>query len=93
MTVVIDSSGSCFDFLTSVKNVICLLCALLSAEIPSVDIIFSTKKEPIILYSDVPSVNALSENSAICPALFSYFSKEFSLNCDLESGIHAAYDL
>lgn len=96
VTVVIDASLSCFNFLTannSLNTVICLLCALLSAEIPCVDIILSTKNDPIIFCSDVPSVGALSEKYAIWPALFSFFSKEVSSNCDLESAIHASYDL
>ncbi|KAK8878640.1 hypothetical protein M9Y10_005420 [Tritrichomonas musculus] len=96
VTVVIDASLSCFNFVTTVnslKTVICLLCALSSVELPCVDVLLSTKESPIVLCSDVPSVYALSEKSAIWPALFSHFSQDVSPNCDLEAAIHAAYDL
>lgn len=86
VTVIIDALLSSFNFFTTVslmKTVICLLCALSSIEIPCIDIILTTKNDPIVLCSDVPSVYALSEKSAVWPSLFSHFAKEVPADCDL----------
>ncbi|KAK8835984.1 hypothetical protein M9Y10_040181 [Tritrichomonas musculus] len=96
VTVVIDASNSSFNYIASVfsmKTIICLLYALSSIEIQYVDVILSTNKNPIVLCSNVPSNVALNKKSDVWSALFSHFSKSMPSNCDLESAIHAAYDI
>ena len=96
VTVVIDTSRSCFNFIESIhsiKTVINILCALSSVNIPYVNILLATEKEPIILCNDVSSNEALNENSTIWSALFSYLLQHPLNECNLESGIQAAYDL
>ncbi|OHT04875.1 hypothetical protein TRFO_27550 [Tritrichomonas foetus] len=94
-TIVIDSSISCFDILSSphsLQTIRVLFSALSSIDIPCIDVIVATSGAPIVLCSEMPSLHCLGEKSQLWPALFVCL-EEHKTTCDLESAIHAACDL
>lgn len=96
ITVVIDASISCFNFIGSIhsiKTVTNVLCALSSVDIPCISIILATENEPIVLCCDVSSAMALNEKSSVWPALFSYLLQSQLNDTNLESAIQSAINL
>ena len=95
VTVVLDSSSSCFGSLSIVhtfstlKN---LFSALASIDLPCFDLIITGEKNPYILCSEKRTMDALSEKSQIWPIFFTLINQQIK-NTDLASAIRAAYNL
>ena len=95
VTVVVDSSSSCFGSLSIVhtfstlKN---LFSALASIDLPCFDLIISGEKNPYIICSEKRTMDALSEKSQIWPIFFTLINQQIK-NTDLASAIRAAYNL
>ena len=95
ITIVIDSSYSCFNnfnFNHSILTIRALFSALLVHELPSLDVIVSGVKEPYILCSNITTTRALGNKSTIYESLFSILQRP-PFESDLTSAIRAAYDL
>ena len=93
-SIVIDSSISClndFSKIHTIQTISILLSALAYDNISCLDIILCTNKEPIIICSEKIGSQILSEKSQIWLSLFSLL-KGYQ-NCDLSSGIKAAFNL
>ena len=95
VTVVVDSSSSCFGSLSIVhtfstlKN---LFSALASIDLPCFDLIITGEKNPYIICSEKRTMDALSEKSQIWPIFFTLINQQIK-NTDLASAIRAAYNL
>ena len=95
VTVVIDSSISCFGPLSSQhtwNTIQILLSALGAIDLPCFDLIISGNPNPYIVCSEKNSLDILSEKSLIWPILFDLLNKNVK-NTDLASAIKAAYNL
>ena len=95
ITIVIDSSYSCFNtfnFNHSVLTIRALFSSLLVHELPSLDVIVAGTKEPYILCSNITTTRALGNKSTIYESLFSILQRP-PFKVDLSSAIRAAYDL
>ena len=95
VTVVIDSSISCFSSLSSQhtwNTIQILLSALGAIDLPCFDLIISGNPNPYIICSEKNTLDALSEKSQIWPILFDLLNKNIK-NTDLASAIKAAYNL
>ena len=95
ITIVIDSSYSCFNtfnFNHSFLTIRALLSSLLVHELPILDIIVSGEKEPYILDSNITTTRALGNKSTIFESLLSILQKP-PFKSDLYSALRAAYDL
>lgn len=96
ISIIIDSSKSCFSQISSshsFQTIKTLLSALASIDIPYIDIIIATKTNPIVLCSETQSIRLLSDKSPFWPSLFTCISQSISDYCNLESAIHASYDI
>ena len=95
VTVVIDSSISCFSKLSSQRtlNTIQMLLSPFGAiHLPCFELIISGNPNPIIVYSEKNTLDILSEKSQIWPIVFDLLNKNIK-NTDLASAIKAAYNL
>jgi len=95
ITIVIDSSYSCFNsfnFNHSILTIRALLSSLLVHELPSLDIIVAGAKEPYILCSNITTTRALGNKSTLYESLFSILQRP-PFKVDLSSALRAAYDL
>ena len=96
ISIVIDSSKSCFNPLSSshsYQTIKTLFAALSAIDVPCIDIVVATKATPIVLCSEIPSLRIFNDKSPIWPSLFNCIAENYSENCDLESAIHTAYDI
>ena len=95
VTVLIDSSNSCFggvSLIHSLQTIKMLLNSLNSIDLPCFDLIIATESKPIIICNERNTFEILSDNSQIWPILFSLISRKVS-NIDLSSAIHSAFNL
>ena len=95
ITVIIDSSISCFNSLASQhtwNTIQILLSALGAIDLPCFDLIISGDPNPYVICSEKNSLDILSEKSQIWPILFDMLNKNIK-NTDLSSAIRAAYNL
>lgn len=95
VTVIIDSSVSCFSSLSSQhtwNTIQILLSAIGAVDLPCFDLIVSGDPNPYILCSEKNTIDVLSEKSQIWPTLFNLLNKNVK-NTDLASAIRAAYNL
>ena len=96
ISIIIDSSRSCFNPLSSshsYQTIKVLLAALASIDIPCVDVIIATDETPIVLASEIPSLRLFNDKSTFWPSLFNCLSEASFGCCSLEAAIHAAYDI
>ena len=94
VSIVIDSSISCFNELCiihTLHTLRILLSAISFDNLPCLDIVISTRKEPIILCSEKSANEILSDKSPFWAVFFSCFEGEPS--SDLASAIRAAFNL
>ena len=95
VTIVVDSSYSCYNDLSgshSFQTLRALLSSLNIYDLPSLNLIITGEKEPYILCSYVPSLKALKNNSNIWEIFFKIIQMR-PIKTDLFSAISAAYDL
>ena len=95
VTVIIDSSISCFGTLSNQHTWITiqmLLSAIGAVDLPCFDLIISGNPNPYIVCSEKNTLDALSEKSQIWPIVFDLLNKNIK-NTDLASAIKAAYNL
>ena len=95
VTVVIDSSISCFSPLYSHhiwSTIQMILSSFGAIDLPCFDLIISGSPNPYILCSEKNTLDILSEKSKIWPILFKLLFNN-SENTDLASAIKAAYNL
>ena len=95
VTVVIDSSISCFGPLSSQhtwNTIQVLLSALGAIDLPCFDLIISGNPNPYVVCSEKNSLDILSEKSQIWPIVFDLLNKNVK-NTDLASAIKSAYNL
>ena len=95
VTVIIDSSISCFSPLSSQhtwNTIQVLLSAIGSIDLPCFDLIVTGNPNPYVICSEKNSLDILSEKSQIWPILFDLLNRNIK-NTDLASAIKAAYNL
>ena len=95
VTIVVDSSYSCYNNLSgshSFQTLRALLSSLNIYDLPSLNLIITGEKEPYVLCSNVPSLKALKTNSNIWESFFKIIQMR-PIKTDLFSAISAAYDL
>lgn len=95
VTVIIDSSTSCFSPLYNHhtwSTIQILLISLSAIDLPCFDLIISGNPNPYILCLEKNTLDILSEKSKIWPILFDLLFRN-SENTDLASAIRAAYNL
>ncbi len=95
VTVVIDSSISCFggaSLIHSLQTIKMLLSSLSIIELPCFDLIIATESNPVIICNERNTFEILSDNSQIWPIFFSLITRKIS-NVDLASSIRAAFNL
>ena len=95
ITVIIDSSISCFSELSNqhtLNTIQILLSALGTIDLPCFDLIISGSPNPFIVCSEKNTLDVLSDKSQIWPILFDLLNRNIK-NTDLASAIRAAYDL
>jgi hypothetical protein len=95
ITIVIDSSYSCFNSLNfnhSILTIRALFSSLLVHELPTLDIIVAGANDPYILCSNITTTRALGNKSTLYESLFSILQRP-PFKVDLSSALRAAYDL
>ena len=96
ISIIIDSSRSCFNQLSSshsYQTIMVFLTALASIDIPCVDVIIARNEVPIVLASEIPSLRLFNDKSTFWPSLFNCLSEDSFGCCSLEAAIHAAFDI
>ncbi|OHT01916.1 hypothetical protein TRFO_31156 [Tritrichomonas foetus] len=76
--IIIDNSSSCFNISTfthSYQTILTFLYSISKIDLPSLNIIVTTKNGPMILCSEKPSMITLEEKSPIWISLFHYLSE------------------
>jgi len=94
VSVVIDSSNSCFNYICfahSIQTIQMILSSLNSIDLPCFDLIIA-KDKPHVLCSEVNTLRSLNSRSPLWELLISELQNS-SKPSDLASSIHAAYDL
>ncbi len=95
VTIIIDSSFSCFSSLSSQhtwNTIQMMLSALGSIDLPCFDLIITGNPNPYVVCSEKNTLDILSEKSQIWPILFDLLNKNIK-NTDLASAIRIAYNL
>ena len=95
ITVVIDSSVSCFSLLScqhTWNTIQVLLSSLGAINLPYFSLIITGSPNPYVVCSYKNTLDVLSEKSQIWPILFDLLNKKVK-NTDLASAIKAAYNL
>ena len=96
VTVIIDSSISCFSPLSNLhtwNTIQMLLSSLGSIDLPCFDLIITGNPNPYIICSEQNSIDILSDKSQIWPILFDLLNYKNYNNVDLASAIRVAYNL
>ncbi|KAK8853815.1 hypothetical protein M9Y10_016358 [Tritrichomonas musculus] len=96
ITIIIDSSRSCFNSLSSshsYQTIKTLFSALASIDVSCVDVIVARNGAPSVLATEIPSSRLFSDKSSLWPSLFYCLTESCSDGCNLESAIHAAFDI
>ena len=95
VTVIIDSSISCFSPISSQHSwttIQVLLSSIGTIDLPCFDLIVSGNPNPYVICSEKNSLDILSEKSQIWPILFDLLNRNIK-NTDLASAIKTAYNL
>ena len=95
VSIVIDSSYSCFNDLTgahSFQTIKTILSSLAIIDLPCFDLIVTGDPNPIVICSEVGTLNALKSKSPFWQSLLAVLQRP-NKNVDLGSAIHAAFDL
>jgi len=95
ITLVIDSSVSCFNQLScqhTWNTIQILLCSLGAINLPYFNLIITGNPNPYIVCSYKNTLDVLSEKSQLWPILFNLLNKKVK-NTDLASAIKASYNL
>lgn len=96
ISIIIGSSKSCFSQLTSshtYQTIYTLLSSFASINIQYIYVIIATESAPFVLCSEIQSTTLLNYKSSFWPSLFSCLSQQNPNYCNLESALHAAYDI
>ena len=95
ISIILDTSISCLNelsFLHTFQTLNYLLCSCSCLDLPCFDFIVARKNNPILLCSEVGTLNALNEKSNIWATLFTLLKNPVN-NCNLSSAIKLSYDL
>ena len=95
VTIILDTSISCLNslsFLHTFQTLNYLLCSCACLDLPCFDFIVARDTNPILVCSEVGTLNALNEKSDFWPTLFTILNNPV-INCNLSSAIKLAYDL
>ena len=95
VTIILDTSISCLrelSFLHTFQTLNYLLCSCACLDLPCFDFIVARNNNPILLCSEIGTLNALNEKSFFWSSLFTILSYPV-INCNLSSAIKLAYDL
>ena len=87
ISVIIDSSKSCFNNINSFhsyKTIFSFLKCLSLIDIPYFDLIIATNKEPIILCLGNDTINSLNDKSKLWQALASQLSESNNSKCNIK---------
>ena len=95
ITIILDTSISCLNelsFLHTFQTLNYLLCSCACLDLPCFDFIVARKDNPILLCSEIGTLNALNEKSKFWASLFTILRNPV-INCNLSSAIKLSYDL
>ena len=95
VTVIIDSSYSCFNelcFASSLQNIRFILSSLYAVDLPCFNLIVARSKNPYVLCTYTSTGAALQGKSLLWESLFSVLDKPCDCS-DLPSAIQCAYDI
>ena len=95
VTIILDTSISCLSqlsFLHTFQTLNYLLCSCSCLDLPCFDFIVARDAEPILICSEIGTINALNEKSDFWSTLFTLLSNPV-VNCNLTSAIKLAYEL
>ena len=95
VTIILDTSISCLNslsFLHTFQTLNYLLCSCACLDLPCFDFIVARDTNPILVCSEIGTLNALNEKSDFWPTLFTILNNPV-INCNLSSAIKLAYDL
>ena len=95
VTIILDTSISCLNnlsFLHTFQTLNYLLCSCASLDLPCFDFIVARDSNPILICSQIGTLNALNEKSEFWTTLFTLLNNPV-INCNLSSSIKLAYDL
>lgn len=94
VSIIIDSSFSClnkFSFSHTIQTIRVLISSISAINIPAVDIVVATSKNPIVICSDIPSTKILGKVN-ILNSLFKVLANP-CLKANLISALKVAKDL
>ena len=95
VTIILDTSISCLNslsFLHTFQILNYLLCSCACLDLPCFDFIVARDNNPILVCSELGTLNALNEKSDFWTTLFTILNNPV-INCNLSSAIKLAYDL
>ena len=95
VTIILDTSISCLNeisFLHTFQTLNYLLCSCACLDLPCFDFIIARDNNPILLCSEIGTLNALNEKSDFWATLFTILNYPV-VNCNLSSAIKLAYGL
>ena len=95
VSVIIDPSHSCLFELSAAHTMLTIrtiLSSLAALDLPCFDLIVAGNPHPVVLCSEVGTLQSLNQRSAIWESLFSVLEKPVQ-KADLASAIHAANDI
>ena len=95
VTIILDTSISCLNilsFLHTFQTLNYLLCSCSCLDLPCFDFIVARDNNPILICSEMGTLNALNEKSEFWTTLFTVLNNPV-INCNLSSAIKLAYDL
>ena len=95
VTIILDTSISCLNnlsFLHTFQTLNYLLCSCSCLDLPCFDFIVARDTNPILICSEIGTLNALNEKSDFWPTLFTILNNPV-INCNLSSAIKLGYDL
>ena len=95
VSIIIDTSISCFFNLSSIHTLLTIktvLSSLVALDLPCFDLILTGNPEPIVLCSEVGKIHGLDQKSSIWEHLFAHLNDPVPKS-DLASAINAAYDI
>lgn len=95
VTIILDTSISCLSrlsFLHTFQTLNYLLCSCSCLDLPCFDFIAARDTNPILICSEIGTINALNEKSDFWSTLFTIFNNPV-VNCNLSSALKLAYEL